>query len=119
MRCCEHNLWMNQRTSALVHIQLLWIVIHLFLPQDGDHPRKFPKLSFVVIVTGYAEAYAICVTMAAPSPQLWCWCDWFGHPIGLLAAHIEVVLTRPILDPAKELLGMQWLQSFEVFTTFI
>jgi hypothetical protein len=48
--------------------------------------------------------------MAAPSPLVWSWCDRFGHRIGLLTANIKVVLTRPILDPAKELLGMQWLQ---------
>ena len=102
---------MYQSTSALVHIQLLWILIHRFLSQDGDHPRKFPKLSFAVIGTGYAEPYTVCVTTAAPSPLVWSWCDWFGHRIGLLTANIEVVLTGPILDPAKELLGMQWLQD--------
>jgi len=91
---------MYESTSALVHVQLLWILFHRFLSQDGDHPRKFPKLSFAVIGAGNAEAYAVCVTMAAPSPRLWFWCDWFSHPIGLLTAYIEVVLTGPILDPA-------------------
>jgi len=101
---------MYQSTSTLVHVQLLWILIHRFLSQDGDHPRKFPKLGFAVIGTSYAEAYAVCVTIAAPSPLVWFWRDPFRHYIGLLTAHIEVVLTGPILDPAKELLRMEWLQ---------
>ena len=107
---------MYQSTSALVHVQFFWILFHRFLSQDGDHPRKFPKLSFAVIVTGYAEAYALCITMATPSPLMWFWCDRFSHRIGLLTAHIEVVLTGPILDPALRTVNNVMVASFEVYT---
>jgi hypothetical protein len=101
---------MYQSTSTLVDIQLLWVLIHWFLSQNGDHPWKFSKLGFAVIGTSYAEAYAICITMATPSPLLWFWCDRFSHCIRLLTAHIKVVLTGPILNPARELLTIKWFQ---------
>ena len=108
--CCEYNLWMYQRASTLVNIQLLWVLIHRFLSQDGNHPWKFSKLGFTVIGTSYAESYAIRITMATPSPLLWFWCDRFSHCIRLLTAYIEVLLTGSILDPARSLLRIKWLQ---------
>jgi len=103
MGCCEYNLWMYQRTSTLVDIQLLWVVFHWFFSQDGHHPWKFSKLGLTVIRTCDAEAYAFCIAVATARSHLWCRFYGIRHSLRLLAAHIQVVLTGPILDPAREL----------------
>lgn len=89
----QHDLWVDEGTSALVNVQDH--VRGLFLAEHSHHPGEFTELGLVILVAGNAESNAFKVSLATSCGRLDGWVDGLRATICWNAARLNVVLTLP------------------------
>lgn len=103
MDCSQHDLWVNQWTTAQVSLRMVvWIYF-----KNRYHPGELAKLCFVMRVSCYSESYSSRIPMATDRTLLLvsCICNfWRFH--GVVAAHLQVVRTRTFFKSIDKNINM-------------
>lgn len=100
----QHDFGMNERPSALVHVELLCITLNNLLPQHGNHPGELSELSFIFFVSCYPEPDAVFVVHTATF-QLVGWRGWGNGINGFVrgvAASLQVAFALSFKPERKE-----------------
>lgn len=103
MDCSQHDLWVNQWTTAQVSLRMVvWIYF-----KNRYHPGELAELCFVMGVSCYSESYASRVPMATDRTLLLVSCIYnFWRFHGVVAAHFQVVRTRTFFKSIDKNINM-------------